>query len=137
MASRKNLTAIKEEMRQLRIKIMELEEKYRTHLYLETMSHSPTYQYCYSTSNFKINGADQSVDDWLRAIAIHMSQRRPGHGGGFCDAVIITTPYRVTSETEKEGWIKYQADKLRKTIRVKKPIVEKPKYKRGTATKLN
>ena len=137
MPARKSLVAIKEEIRQLHIKLMELEELYRTHLYLETMSSSPTYQYCYSTSNFTIRGEDQNVDDWLRAIAIHMSRRRPGHGGGFCDAIIITTPYRVTSEAEKSGWINYQAGRLTKKIRVVKPLVEKPKYKRGSSTKLN
>ena len=137
MTSRKSVEAIREEIRLLGIKLMELEELYRTHLYLETFSSSPTYNYNYSQSNLTIEHKYQSVDDWLRAIAIHMTRRFIGHGGGYCDAIIITTPHRVTSENAKQNWIKYQAERLSKKVRVKKPIVEKPKYKRGTATKLN
>jgi len=137
MASRRSLSSIKEEIRQLHIKLMELEELYVTHLYLETFSSDPLYQYSYERSNFTIRGEYQNVDDWLRAVAIHMSRRRPGRGGGYCDAIIITKPYRVTSEEAKSGWIKYQANKLHKKIRVVKPLVEKPKYKRGSSTKLN
>ena len=136
MASRKSVEAIKEEMRLLRIKLAELLELYRTQLYLETMPvYGPMYQYCYQTSNLKIKYEDQSVDAWLRAIAIHMSRRLVGHGGGYCNAIIITPPY-LTSQSQKDGWVEYMAEKLNKKVRVKKPIVEKPKYKRGTATKL-
>jgi hypothetical protein len=137
MASRKSVKAIKEEIRLLRIKLEELLELYRTHLYLETMPvYDPLYKYCYVTSNFTLKYEDQSVDAWLRAIAIHMSRRHVGHGGGYSDAVIITPP-RFTSENARDNWIEYRAERLRKKVRVKKPIVKKPKYKRGTATKLN
>lgn len=136
MGSRRSLSAIKEDIHLLRIKLMELEQDYRTYLYLETMTHSPTYKYCYATSNFTLKYEDQSVDAWLRAIAMHMTQRLLGHGGGFSDAVIITPPY-FTNANARDNWVKYIGEKLRKKVRVRKPIVEKPKYKHGAATKLN
>jgi len=116
---RKTLVVVKEEIRQLKLKLMELEELYRTYLYLETMSGSPTYKYCYQTSNSKINIEFQSVNDWLRAIAIHISLRKPGHGGEKSDAIIIT-PLYFTDAKSRENWINYESTQLRKKVRLRK-----------------
>ena len=133
---RKDIT-LKEEIRLQRLRIYELQQEYITMLYFETMpEYDPMYKYCYQTSNIKIPGLMQSVDAWIRAVIKHISMRRPGHGGGYSKAIVIT-PFTFTSETLRDNWIDYEIAKLRKKTRIVKEKVEKPKYKRGTATKLN
>jgi len=134
MPTKKTVSAIKDEIRNLRLKMVDLDEQYRTSLYLETMpDYGPTYKYCYSTSNLNIPSEYQSVDSWLRAIAIHMSKRSLGHGGDFCDAIIISQPY-LTSEKQKEVWLDYETNKLSKVARIRKTVLVKEKYKRGSRT---
>ena len=137
MATKRKDITLKEEIRLQRLRIYELQQEYITMLYFETMpEYDPMYKYSYAISNMKIPGLMQSVDAWIRAVIKHMSMRRPGHGGGYSKAVVIT-PLAFTSETARDNWIEYEIAKLRKKVRVVKPKVEKPKYKRGTATKLN
>jgi hypothetical protein len=135
MATQPKKLTLKEEIRAQKLRIYELHEQYITMLYFETMpDYDPLYKYCYQSSNFTIPGLLQSVDAWIRAVIMHMSQRRPGHGGGYTKALVIT-PLAFTTENERDNWIDYEINKLRKKVRVVKPKVEKPKYKRGTATK--
>ena len=99
---------------------MELEQQYLTYLYLETMpNNDPSYKYCYQTSSDKIAWLDQSVDNWLRAVVIHMSQRKQSHGGEKSNAIIITPPDFTVGQA-RDNWITYQAEKLRKKVRVRK-----------------
>jgi len=137
MATQRKKLTLKEEIRAQRLRIYELHEQYVTMLYFETMpDYDPLYKYCYQTSNRSIPGLIQSVDAWIRAVIMHMLQRRPGHGGGYTKALVIT-PMSFTTENARDNWIEYESAKIRKKVRVVKPKVEKPKYKRGTATKLN
>lgn len=137
MATQRKKVTLKEEMRLQRLRIYELQQEYITMLYFETMpEYDPLYKYCFQTSNMKIPGLLQSVDAWIRAVIKHISMRRPGHGGGYSKALVIT-PYSFTSETARDNWIDYEIAKLRKKVRVVKAKTPKPKYKRGTATKLN
>ena len=137
MASQRKDITLKEEIRLQRLRIYELQQEYITMLYFETMpEYDPMYKYCYQTSNIKIPGLMQSVDAWIRAVIKHISMRRPGHGGGYSKAIVIT-PFTFTSETLRDNWIDYEIAKLRKKTRIVKEKVAKPKYKRGTATKLN
>jgi hypothetical protein len=132
---RKDIT-LKEEIRLQRLRIYELQQEYITMLYFETMpEYDPMYKYCYQTSNMKIPGLMQSVDAWIRAVIKHISMRRPGHGGGYSKAIVIT-PFTFTSETLRDNWIDYEIAKLRKKARIVKEKVAKPKYKRGSANKL-
>jgi hypothetical protein len=125
MAARRCLISIREEIRELKFKLVDFHEKYTTHLFLETMpEYDPVYKYCYSTSCRSSPHELQSVDSWLRAISIHMSNRQLRHGGQFSDAVIITPPY-LTSEKIKELWIEYEISRLRKKVRVRKLIAPK------------
>jgi hypothetical protein len=101
-----------------KIKIIEAQEEYETQLYLETMPEvGPLYQYCYTTSNFKVPYEYQSVDAWLRAIIKHMSLRLPGHGGEKTNAEVIT----ILKDYGKyeDLWIEYVTRKLRKRSRSK------------------
>ena len=133
MATQPKKLTLKEEIRAQKLRIYELREQYITMLYFETMpDYDPLYKYCYQSSNFTIPGLMQSVDAWIRAVIMHMSQRRPGHGGGYTKALVIT-PLAFTTENERDNWIEYESAKIRKKVRVVKP--PKPKYKRGTATK--
>ena len=135
MATQRKGVTLKEEIRSQRLRIYELQQEYITMLYFETMpEYDPLYKYCYQTSNMRIPGLMQSVDAWIRAVIMHMSQRRYGHGGGYTRAIVIT-PQAFTTENERDNWIEYESAKIRKKVRVVKPKVEKPKYKRGTATK--
>ena len=137
MATQRKKLTLKEEIRAQRLRIHELHEQYVTLLYFETMpEYDPLYKYSYEKSNFTIPGLLHSVDAWIRAVIMHMSQRHRGHGGGYTRAIVIT-PMSFTTETARDKWIEYESAKLRKKVRVVKPKVEKPKYKRGTATKLN
>ena len=137
MATKRKQLTLQEEILAQRRRVYELEEQYITLLYFETMpEYGPQYKYCYQTSNFTIPGTLQSVDAWLRAVIMHMSKRHAGHGGGYSKAIVIT-PGSFTSEHARDSWIDYEIARLRKKVRVQKVKEEKPKYKRGTATKLN
>ena len=129
--------SIQQQIWEQKLKIAELKDELITLKYFETMpEYDPLYKYCYQTSNMRIPGLLQSVDAWIRAVIKHISMRRPGHGGGYSKAVVIT-PLAFTTETARDNWIDYEITKLRKKARVVKKKVAKPKYKRGTATKLN
>ena len=52
-----------------KLKIAELEEELRTQAYFETMpEYGPTYAYSYDRSNMSINGLEQHVDNWIKAV---------------------------------------------------------------------
>jgi hypothetical protein len=62
-----------------KLKIVELEDEIRTQAYFETMpAYSPTYKYCYATSNFPISPPNQSIDNWIKAVIRHMGTRSVG-----------------------------------------------------------
>lgn len=103
MATQPKKLTLKEEIRAQKLRIMELKNQYITMLYFETMpDYDPYYKYCYQSSNFTIPGLMQSVDAWLRAVIMHMSQRRPGHGGGYTKAIVIT-PQAFTTENARDN----------------------------------
>jgi hypothetical protein len=72
----------------------------------------PLYRYCFSTSNLKIPYQYQNVDLWLRAVAKHMSNRRPGHGGAVSTAEIVAVPSGLT-DAQIEVWVAYVSEQLR------------------------
>ena len=120
--ARKPSKTIEEQIYEAKLKAIEIDEEYRTQLYLETMpTVNPLYQYCYATSNYTIPASQQSVDAWLRAVIKHMALRRPGHGGEVTKALLISIPTDL-KETGMDAWIDYETRKLRKraTSRVKK-----------------
>lgn len=96
-----------------------------TALYLETMpNYDPTYDYSYAASNMKIPVEYQSVEAWLNAIAIHMKQRSPGHGGGFNVACVLMIP-SLGSDKAIDNWLKWTTDKLKKEVLKHKKRVKK------------
>ncbi|QWE21942.1 hypothetical protein FD975_06570 [Polynucleobacter sp. AP-Jannik-300A-C4] len=120
--TRKPSKTIEEKIYEAKLKVIEIDEEYRTQLYFETMpTTNPSYQYCYATSNFTIPAEQQSVDAWLRAVIKHMAMRRPGHGGEVTKALLISIPEDL-KEIGMDAWIDYETRKLRKraTSRVKK-----------------
>lgn len=119
------------EIRDLKLRINELEQDYVVQLYFETMpEYNPTYSYCYSTSNRSIPFALQHIDYWLRAVIKHMALRRPGHGGAYTDSVLVEIP-AFNSQAGVDAYIDYVTAKLRKKIRVTKPSTAKPRRKLG------
>ena len=119
---RKPSKTIEDQLYEAKLKAIELDEEYRTQLYLETMPDvNPAYQYCYATSNFKIPAEYQSVDAWLRAVIKHMALRLPGHGGEATNALLISIPTNL-KDFGMDAWIDYETRKLRKraTSRTKK-----------------
>jgi hypothetical protein len=120
--SHKPSKTVEEQLYELKLKAIEIDEEYRTQLYLETMpTVNPSYQYCYATSNFTIPAEQQSVDAWLRAVIKHMALRRPGHGGEVTNALLISIPTDLKT-IGMDAWIDYETRKLKKraTSRVKK-----------------
>lgn len=120
--TRKPSKTTEEKIYEAKLKVIEIDEEYRTQLYFETMpTNNPSYQYCYATSNFTIPAEQQSVDAWLRAVIKHMALRRPGHGGEVTKALLISIPENL-KEIGMDAWIDYETRKLRKraTSRVKK-----------------
>jgi hypothetical protein len=112
--------SLKEQIREARLRVFELEEEYQTQLYLETMPDSdPLYKYCYSTSNFKIPYTQQSLDSWLRAVIKHMSARRYSHGGALTDAVVVSIP-EFKTEAGIELWLEYVTKQLRTRVKKRK-----------------
>lgn len=96
-----------------KLKILESKELYETQLYFETMpTVSPTYKYCYATSNLTIPYEHQSVDAWLRAVIKHMGLRLPGHGGEKTNAIVMSI-YKELGNYE-DLWLQYQTNKLKK-----------------------
>jgi len=106
--------SIQQQIWEQKLKIAELKDELITLKYFETMpEYGPTYQYCYATSNMKINGLEQNVDYWLRAVIKHMGTRRYSHGGEKTNAMLISIP-KFTNEENLEKWLKYTTDKIRK-----------------------
>lgn len=123
MRTRKTAVAktLQQQIQLQKLKIFELQQQLQTALYFETMpEYDPLYKYSYSVSNMTIPHAQQDMDAWLRAIILHMKLRRPGHGGAYTDAIILSCP-DVTSENMKTAWVGYYADKMSKKIKVLKP----------------
>lgn len=111
---RKPSNTFEQQIYEAKLKVIELDEEYRTQLYFETMPEvNPSYQYCYASSNFTIPAEHQSVDAWLRAVIKHMAMRRPGHGGAITKALLISIPDSL-KEIGIEAWIDYETRKLRK-----------------------
>ena len=97
-----------------KLKIVELEDELLTLNYFETLpEYGPTYAYSYATSNMSINGLEQYVDNWIKAVIKHMGTRRYGHGGEKTNAMLISIPEFKTEEG-LERWLKYTTDKIRK-----------------------
>ncbi len=120
MPASKTLAKLRGEIQQQRLRILAIENAYITQLYLDTMpEYDPLYKYCYQTSNFTIPGECYSVEHWLRAVKIHMSRRRPGHGGGFTRAQIVAVPASSTQQV-KDAWLKQIVAELSRHVRVVK-----------------
>ena len=103
----------RERIKELNTKLAELEQEYETQLYFETMpEYDPQYTYCYTTSNRSIPYNNQSVEAWLRAVIMHMRLRRPGHGGAYSDARIVTIPM-FSQASAIDRWLDYEREKLK------------------------
>ena len=108
----KTVSELKREIQKKELELWELEEEYRTALYLSKMPEvDPLYKYCYATANFSMRHENESVVCWLRAVAKHMSDRRPGHGGAYNNVMIIQIPEKMTEKSINK-WAEYQRDKL-------------------------
>jgi len=116
--------SIKEKIRLANQKVYECEQAYETQLYLETMpQYDHTYKYCYSTSNRTIPYASQSVDGWLRAVMVHMANRRAGHGGALSRSEIVFVPDGFVNQQAIENYLEYIQTTLRKRFKVRKKKV--------------
>lgn len=135
MAEPREKKTTAQQIRDLKLRVNELEQDYVVQLYFETMpEYNPTYSYCYSTSNRSIPFALQHVDYWLRAVIKHMALRRPGHGGAYTDSLLVELPI-LTTLAAVDGYIDYITTKLRKRIKVRKPVGAKQRRSRGTASR--
>lgn len=107
--------SVDEQIFEAKLKLVELDEQYKTQLYFETMpEYDPLYKYCFDSSNRSIPAENQSIDAWLRAVIKHMGLRLPGHGGAKTNAVLVS----VNKEIGKyeDLWIEYETRKLRKLV---------------------
>jgi len=112
--------SIQQEIWEQKLKIAELEDELLTQKYFETMpEYGPTYKYCYATSNMSINGLEQHVDSWIKAVIKHMGTRRYGHGGANTKAMLISIP-EFKTEQDMERWLSYINEKIRKKATPKK-----------------
>ena len=102
-----------------KLRIAELEDELLTQNYFETMpEYGPTYAYSYATSNMSINGLEQHVDNWIKAVVKHMGTRRYGHGGEKTNAMLISIP-EFKNEQSLERWLSYTTDNIRKKAKPK------------------
>lgn len=102
-----------------KLKIAELEDELLTQKYFETMpEYGPTYKYCYATSNMAINGLEQNVDNWIKAVIKHIGTRSYGHGGEKTNAMLISIP-EFKTEDSLERWLSYTTDKIRNKAKPK------------------
>ena len=112
--------SIQQQIWEQKLKIAELEDELLTQKYFETMpEYGPTYKYCYATSNMSINGLEQHVDNWIKAVIKHMGTRRYGHGGANTKAMLISIP-EFNTEQDMERWLSYINEKIRKKATPKK-----------------
>lgn len=112
--------SIQQQIWEQKLKIAELEDELLTQKYFETMpEYGPTYKYCYATSNMSINGLEQHVDNWIKAVIKHMGTRRYGHGGANTKAMLISIP-EFKTEQDMERWLSYINEKIRKKATPKK-----------------
>jgi hypothetical protein len=103
-----------EQIRAAKLRVLELEEEYKTQLYLETMpEYSPTYEYSYDKSNLSIPFEKQHIDYWLRAVVRHMANRKTGHGGASTSAVLVSIPVGYT-EAQIDEWLIYATERIKK-----------------------
>jgi hypothetical protein len=117
---------IKEKLRLAKQKVYECEQAYETQIYLETMPLiDPAYKYCYSISNRTIPYETQSVDAWLRAVMVHMANRRSGHGGAVSKSEIVFVPDGFVNQQAIENYLEYIQTTLRKRFKIKKKIITK------------
>jgi hypothetical protein len=120
MAKKLTLAELREAIRKQKFRIFKLEQDIRTYQYLETMpEYDPWYKYCYGTSNFGLSLDDKDVDAWLRAVALHINARKPQHGGGQSNALVVTCP-TMPSHKSKQNLIDYTVAQLQKKIKVRK-----------------
>lgn len=120
-----------EGIRDLKLRIMELQQEHIVQLYLETMpEYNPTYKYCFATSNASMHGEHQNIDFWLLAVIKHMGMRTSGHGGAYTESLIVQIP-EVRTQGEIDVYIDYISNKLRKKLRISKPRTTKQRTKRG------
>ena len=111
--------SIQQQIWEQKLKIAELEDEIRTQAYFETMpEYGPTYAYSYATSNMSINGLEQYVDNWIKAVIRHMGNRRYGHGGEKTKAMLISIP-EFKTEQDMEIWLSYTTEKIRKKAKPK------------------
>ena len=111
--------SIQQQIWEQKLKIAELEDEIRTQAYFETMpEYGPIYKYCYATSNMSINGLEQHVDNWIKAVIKHMGTRRYGHGGEKTNAMLISIP-EFKTEQDTERWLSYTTEKIRKKAKPK------------------
>jgi hypothetical protein len=116
--------SIQQQIWEQKLKIAELEDEIRTQTYFETMpEYGPTYQYCYSTSNFSIPHPQQSIDNWIKAVIKHMGTRSFGHGGADTNAMLISIPQFI-NEQSLERWLSYTNEKIRKKATPRKRITK-------------
>jgi hypothetical protein len=107
---------LKKQLNDARKRVWQLEQDYKTQMYLETMpEYSPAYKYCFTTSNFTIPFDVIDIDAWLRAIIKHMATRPRGHGGAYTDAVVISIP-KLTNTDDIERWLGFMNEVLRKKV---------------------
>ena len=111
--------SIQQQIWEQKLKIVELEDELLTLNYFETMpEYGPTYAYSYDKSNMSINGLEQHVDNWIKAVIKHMGTRRYGHGGEKTNAMLISIP-EFKTEQAMERWLTYTIDKIRKKAKPK------------------
>lgn len=120
-----SIKSIQEKIWEQKLKIAVLEDEIRTQKYFETMpEYGPTYKYCYSTSNFKIPSADQSLDNWIKAVIKHMGTRRSGHGGAYTNAMLLSIP-EFENDQSLDKWLNDTTDKIKKKATPRKRITNK------------
>lgn len=113
-------TTIEEEIFEAKLRVIEIDEQYKTQLYFETMpEYDPAYAYSYDKSNLTIPFVNQSIDAWLRAVIKHMGLRLPGHGGGKTNAILVSVNKEIGNY--EDLWIEYETRKLRKLVAKRKP----------------
>ena len=108
----KTVSELKKAIQDKKLELFELEDEYRTAVYLSKMpEYNPTYAYSYDRCNFSITPSEQSVVNWLKAVARHMSNRRPAHGGEYNNVYIVSILEGGT-EPQIARWADHQREKI-------------------------
>jgi len=124
----KSSKPLQQQIKDAKLRVMELEDAYITQLYLETMPDEFDYKYGYhfSDSNHSVPGILHNPDNWLKAIVKHMWTRKPNRGGARTLAEVITVPDGLT-EKQIDVWLAYVTDKLKKKALLHMKRVKKTK----------